>query len=106
MKSEGDRPLSKLSRLLTYLQVEFDRYPYHEDKDPKYFNRLIGEFPQLDIEEELRQYHAWILDQPDHKKIYFRSRFRSWLKTSQRFKESQSNGLPPWLRRRRAQNYW
>lgn len=103
MPNDCSTPVSKLDQLLEYLRSEFECYPYHDDKDPKYFNRLISEFSELDIDDELRQYHAWTLDQSDHKKIYYRSRFRSWLKTSLLFKNSTKPQLPHWLRRRDAQ---
>ena len=67
---------SHLFRVLDYLKDEFDGYPYEFDKDMKYFERLYSDFPSLDIEEELKQYHAWTLDQPSYKQISYRSRFR------------------------------
>jgi len=94
------------TQALEQLQKEFDDYPYHSAKDPKYFNRLIKEFSDLDIEEELHQYHAWILDQPENKKIYFRSRFRSWLKNSQHYKETSTSLASQYSRRRYAKNRW
>ena len=103
MSLEPREILPKLDRLLTYLAKDFDEYPFHDGKDPKYFNRLIEEFADLDIEEELKQYHAWILDQPDHKKIYYRSRFRTWLKTCRQFRQHPVSSVPNWLRRRYVQ---
>lgn len=97
-------PVSKLDLLLAYLSQEFDGYAFSMEKDRKYFERLIVEFQDIDIEDELRQYHAWVLDQPDGKKIYYRSRFRSWLKTAREFKENRATLTKPqpWLRRRYA----
>lgn len=98
-------PVPKLDQLLSYLSVDFDGYSYSEDKDRKYFSRLIDEFGDLDIAEELKQFHAWTLDQPDDKKIYYRSRFRSWLKTARDFKQIKTALLPKqpdWVRRRYA----
>jgi len=95
MKPEQAVPISKLNRLLEFLSCSFDRYPFHEEKDAKYFNLLIEEFTDIDIEEELKQYYAWTLDQPDHKKIYYRSRFRAWLKKARDFKTE-----------RPMKNYW
>lgn len=98
-------PKPKLDTLLHYLWLEFSEYSFQLEKDRKYFTRLIEEFSDLDIEEELKQYHAWVLDQPDHKKIYYRSRFRSWLKTSREFREKRAiqKPMPLWVRRRYAQ---
>jgi len=99
-------PVPKLEQLLSYLSVEFDGYLFKEEKDRKYFSRLITEFHDLDIAEELKQFHAWSLDQPDDKKIYYRSRFRSWLKMSRQFRESRAAPVkapqPAWVRRRYA----
>lgn len=88
----------KLRLVLSYLRAQFSKYPYDEDKDPTYFWRLIDEFYELDILEELKQYHAWSLDQPDDKKIAYRSRFRTWLKTSLNFKRHPFR-QPYWMRR-------
>jgi len=82
---------------LEYLERQFDNYPYSEHKDSLYFSRLLGEFSELNIFEELKQYHAWILDQPEEKKIYYRSRFRTWLKTARGFKLN-SHHHPYWMR--------
>ncbi len=72
---ERAQPSCKLNVLLSFLSCDFDRYPFNEIKDSKYFAMLIVEFCDLDIEDELRQFYAWSLDQPDRKKIYYRSRF-------------------------------
>lgn len=77
---------SLLEGLLNYLKCDFELYPYSEERDPRYYAQLLKEFDSLDLLEELKQYHAWILDQPEEKKISYRSRFRSWLKTAQGFK--------------------
>ncbi len=98
-------PTPKLDQLLGYLSSEFDGYSFNEEKDRKYFARLIDEFADMDLSEELRQFHAWTLDQPDDKKIYYRSRFRSWLKTSRDFNHFKTKILPQqpeWVRRRYA----
>jgi hypothetical protein len=98
-------PVSKLDQLLGYLCLEFDGYSFSEEKDRRYFSRLIDEFADLDLGEELRQFHAWTLDQPDDKKIYYRSRFRSWLKTARDFNNIRTKIMPQqpdWVRRRYA----
>lgn len=103
MLKAGPKP--KLDQLLAYLSSEFDGYSFNEEKDRSYFTRLIDEFTDLDLGEELRQFHAWTLDQPDDKKIYYRSRFRSWLKTARDFNTIKTKILPQmphWMRRRYA----
>ncbi len=82
---EMDLRKQQLAQVLTYLRTEFVGYPFNEEKDPRYFKLLFDEFPTLNIEEEVKQYHAWTLDQDEGKKIFYRSRFRSWLKMAKRF---------------------
>jgi hypothetical protein len=91
---------SKIFVLLDYLAREFDGYPYDYDKDHPYFRRLIDDFSELDVEEELKQFHAWTLDQAAGKKIYYRSRFRTWLKTALSFLRNPPQRIPYWLQRR------
>jgi hypothetical protein len=101
----NDGLVSKLEQILGYLSNEFDGYPYCKEKEQKYFNRLINEFTDIDLFDELKQFHAWTLDQSDDKKIYYRSRFRSWLKTARDFKIIKTAILPKspdWVRRRYA----
>lgn len=83
-----------LNGALNYLKAEFTGYPYEAEKDHRYFQNLQWDFPQLDIEEELKQYHAWILDQPSWKKISYRSRFRQWLKRSIEFRSGRGRLYP------------
>jgi hypothetical protein len=89
MELKNTEPNLNLIRVLNYIRFEFDGYPYEWDKDSKYFEKLLLEFPELDVEEELKQYHAWILDQPSWKKISYRSRFRQWLKRSIQFRSGR-----------------
>lgn len=106
MKEEQAMPPSKLNRLLAFLSCHFDRYPFDEGKDAKYFAMLIEEFVDLDIEDQLRQYYAWTLDQPDDKKIYYRSRFRSWLKRALDFQTERPMEARWQGGQRRAQSRW
>lgn len=78
---------ARLAPILVYLKEHFSGYPYDDSKDPAYFSRLLEDFCDLNILEELKSYHAWTLDQPAEKKIFYRSRFRSWLKTAVRFQQ-------------------
>ena len=82
----------KLDPLLSYLRSDFGGYHYDDEKDPSYFSRLLSDFGELDLLDELKQYHAWTLDQPQGKKILYRRRFRSWLKLALQFKQD------PWSR--------
>jgi hypothetical protein len=80
---DSDRSFEKI---IFYLRNRFEGYPFCYSKDPMYFMQLSEDFKDLELLEELKQYHAWVLDQPEDKKIFYRSRFRSWLKTAQGFK--------------------
>lgn len=85
MQEDNQQP-SKLERLLEFLSCTFVSYPFDEVKDSKYFELLIKEFADLDVEDHLHQFHAWTLDQTGQQKIYYRSRFRSWLKRARDYK--------------------
>jgi len=80
MENTSSEETGHLPRMLEYLQSVFEGFPYREIVDQKYFSWLMIDFPGLDIEEELKQYHAWTLDQSNQKKMNHHSRFRSWLK--------------------------
>lgn len=81
---EHENP-EQLKRILDYLGGAFDGFPYCSTVDQKYFSWLLRDFPQLDIEEELKQYHSWTLDQTNKNKINHHSRFRLWLKRAQKY---------------------
>ncbi len=66
----------------------------HAERDYAYFSDLIEDFAdKLDITEELKQFHAWTLDQSPEKKINYRSRFRLWLRSAAQYQR------PPIMRR-------
>ena len=58
MELETLEPNFRLIGVLNYLKLDIDGYPYESEKDEKYFWKLLMEFSTLDIEEELKQYHA------------------------------------------------
>lgn len=91
---------TEFEQVLEYLRERFDGYPYDDGKDRGYFWQLFDDFSkELNILEELKQYQAWTLDQPPEKKIHYRSRFRSWLKTALQFRRYSMN-RPHWLVKR------
>gem|GEM_PF-2388013 len=106
MEQERNLYPIKLGKLLEYLSCTFDNYPFSEKKDSKYFGLLIDEFVDLDIEEELKQYYAWTLDLPERKKIYYRSRFRTWLKKAREFQKQEPIKVQWRGGRQHAQNRW
>ena len=76
--ADDDR-VSPYERVLRFLRDRFDNFTFDPDKDPRFFIHLFEEFPALDIEEELKQFHAWTLDQDEMRPIYYRYHFRRWL---------------------------
>ncbi|MGE4232044.1 MAG: hypothetical protein AB7F43_01830 [Bacteriovoracia bacterium] len=83
---QSDDEISDFGRVLEFLKKRFDNFTFDRDKDFNFFLYLFEDFPDLDIEEELKQFHAWTLDQDPEKPIYYRSRFRTWLKRSRQMK--------------------
>jgi hypothetical protein len=53
------------------------------ERDISYASALIADFgSDLDLFEELKNFHAWTIDRPDGPVRYPRSQFRRWLKRS------------------------
>lgn len=56
-------------------------------RDISYALALIEDFGMdLDIFEELKNFHAWTLDRPNGGAFYPRSQFRRWLKRARSYK--------------------
>ncbi len=89
-KSSG----SEIDRLIETFYCLFDDYEPLGDKDRKYFATLIEEFGgTIDIEYEIKQFYAWLLDRPSEGSTPLRTRFRAWLKTAAAYKKrKQKNG--------------
>jgi hypothetical protein len=79
--SKINNTAEKIDRMIEFIKKAMDNFPLDEPIDRKYFGYLIEDFADLDLEEELKQYYAWTLDQlAEKRKINHHSRFRQWLK--------------------------
>jgi len=73
--------LLQVDRIIGFLTDVFEGFPVRESVDRRFFAMLALDFKTLDVEEELKQYHAWTLDQnTSERRINHHSRFRQWLK--------------------------
>lgn len=71
----------KTEEIIEFIKEAFNNFPLREEVDRRYFAYLMNDFGDLDIEDELKQYHAWTLDRsPNEKELNHHSRFRQWLK--------------------------
>jgi len=75
----------RIERILAVFHMLFDDFCHKGDHDRHYVAALLEEFGEyIDVEDELRQFQAWMLDQGSEDKQQYRSRFRSWLKKARR----------------------
>ena len=67
----------------------FDQYQANPS-DEALFQQMIDEFhPALDLVDQIKQFHAWCLDQHPKKITNCRFRLRSWLKNADSYKKSR-----------------
>ena len=60
--------------------------------DETYFLCLVQEFGErANLDHEMKQFHAWYLDQPASRTIHYRSRFRLWLSSGQQRLQGRAN---------------
>jgi hypothetical protein len=57
---------------------EVSGYPLDYPKDLKHIRDILTDFPAVDVLNEAKKWHAWMLDHPPRKKPNFRLRFRNW----------------------------
>ena len=77
-----------VERIIEFLRNIFDDFAVREDADRKFFTLLALDFENLNIEEELKQYYAWTLDQETiGRRSNHRSRFRQWLSRGAQMKK-------------------
>ena len=70
-----------LDQIIAFIQEAFDDFAIDERIDRKFFALLTQDFDTIDVLDELKNYHAWTLDQPRNgRAINHHSRFRHWLK--------------------------
>jgi len=66
MNLEHEIDSHQIDRIIGFLKDGFEGFTLNESIDRKFFTFLMLDFEKLDIEEELKQFQAWTLDQKDH----------------------------------------
>jgi hypothetical protein len=79
-------PQFEMELIFSYIESHFIDYPVNKEKDQIFFNILEEDFPDCDLLEEFKTFHAWILD--TQLPVNIRSRFRKWLKNSKKWTPS------------------
>ena len=73
--------LEILDAIMAFIKEAFDNFAVDDRIDRKFFTLLIQDFNTLDVLDELKNYHAWTLDQVrSGRAVNHHSRFRHWLK--------------------------
>jgi len=76
-------------------------YTYCYSKDLEFLRKIVVDFPQVDILEEIKKWETWLFDHPLKKTSNPRSQIRNWLKNAVRFSENKGrNGNGPVDRRK------
>jgi hypothetical protein len=67
------------------------------EQDETFFQTLIDEFsPSIDILNQLKQFHAWCIDQHPTRISNCRFRFRSWLVNTHNYQSSRKQAGRPY----------
>jgi hypothetical protein len=66
---------------IQYIETYFPEFKLNPEKDIRFFSILLEEFPDQDLLEELKLFHAWTMD-VDSKITTPRIRFRKWIRNS------------------------
>jgi hypothetical protein len=93
MKSQETYTAKDLIEMSKKLFSQFSECP---QEDTTFFEGLINEFSSsMDIASQLKQFHAWCLDQHPTRIANIRFRFRGWLENGLRYSKSkQPSGSP------------
>jgi hypothetical protein len=78
-------PPNQCDQIITYLKNRFDGYPFDADKDIQFVSLLNEDFCHLNILEELKLFHTWIMD-VESPRSNLRTRFRKWLMNSNKWR--------------------
>lgn len=69
-------------------------YSFCYSKDLEFLRKIIVDFPQVDIHEEIKKWETWLFDHPLKKTSNPRSQIRNWLKNAVRFSANkEKNGI-------------
>ena len=63
-------------------------WPKNVEKDERFVRDLVGEFGQLNLVEEARKWHVWMLDRQPKGRVNYRARFRTWCRQAVKFRGS------------------
>lgn len=75
----------------------YKNYNFNQQYDKEFFEELVSEFSgDLDVMNQLKQFHAWCIDQHPTQIKNIRLRFRSWLVNAHSYNNAnkQVNGSP------------
>lgn len=73
-----------LNRILDFLEYGFYGFPFRNEVDSNFFEGILEEFQDLDVESELKDFAAWALDENNPNKSHYRLSFRWWLEASRK----------------------
>ena len=68
-------------------------YPFDLRKDLPFVKSLLADFPTLDLEEEIKDWGAWLLDRESDGNANYRLRLRKWLKNSKEKQNGENKDL-------------
>lgn len=83
-----------LERPLLHLLKFIPGYPFDFEKDLSFIRDLLSDFPDLDMETEIKDWKTWLMDKRFKGKINYRSRLRRWFKNSMKYKEENHERHP------------
>lgn len=104
MKLQDNYTAEDLIKMSKNLFSQFSECP---QEDIVFFQGLINEFSSsMNISSQLKQFHAWCLDQHPTRIANIRFRFRGWLENGLRYAQSkQPSGSPyPFPSKKPAKN--
>ena len=81
--------LPEEDRLYLNTLKSIPNYPFNFARDLSFIRDLLVDFPNLDLEQEIKDWKTWLLDRKLKGNINYRSRLRRWLKNSLKYKEEQ-----------------
>lgn len=88
-KTETQNIITAKELTATITQL-FSHFRPNPDDDERFFSEVIAEFsPVLDVKDQLKQFHAWCVDQHPTKITNCRFRFRSWLKNASNYQKTK-----------------
>lgn len=103
MSEKKETEKTKAQQLAELSSKLFGRFTPHHD-DERFFNALLEEFSKdIDVEEQLKLFHAWCLDQ--HPKIIANTRFRlrSWLANNANYTRTRRHYVAAAYQSRKSQ---